>query len=40
MLDMFVKGLDSNPAFTESERASIDRENALQLFPRFAPVAA
>jgi predicted TIM-barrel fold metal-dependent hydrolase len=40
VLDMFVKGLDSNPAFDESERALINRDNALQLFPRFASVAA
>jgi predicted TIM-barrel fold metal-dependent hydrolase len=36
--DRFTAGLDGSPLFDESERAAINRENALQLFPRFAPV--
>jgi predicted TIM-barrel fold metal-dependent hydrolase len=36
--DRFTAGLDTSALFDDGEREAINRENALQLFPRFAAV--
>jgi predicted TIM-barrel fold metal-dependent hydrolase len=36
--DRLTNALDASPVFDDAERAAIDRDNALQLFPRFAGV--
>lgn len=38
VLDTFTRGLDTSPVLDEADRAAVDRNNALQLFPRFASV--
>jgi predicted TIM-barrel fold metal-dependent hydrolase len=37
--DKLTTALDASPVFNDAERVAIDRDNALQLFPRFASVA-
>ena len=36
LLEKMNKAFDESPLFTEAEKMAIDRDNALQLFPRFA----